>query len=133
MVPVSAGSFPYQKEFVVDPNKWIHVNNFYIGKYEVTNQEYYLYLKSAIFEGSIYENNKISYSVDGNKPLFNTYDYEPASKIVYYENEFILLPDMNNYPVVMVSWFRAAAYCNWLSIQENLTPCYEQISWECNY
>jgi formylglycine-generating enzyme required for sulfatase activity len=28
-------------------------------------------------------------------------------------------------PQVMVSWFQAAAYCNWLSRREGLGPCYE--------
>jgi len=29
-------------------------------------------------------------------------------------------------PVEKVNWYEAAAYCNKLSIQENLTPCYDQ-------
>ncbi len=32
--------------------------------------------------------------------------------------------DLNNYPVVRVSWQQAALYCNWLSERENLTPFY---------
>jgi formylglycine-generating enzyme required for sulfatase activity len=28
-------------------------------------------------------------------------------------------------PQISVTWYEAAAYCNWLSLQEGLTPCYE--------
>src|SRR5262249_19074154 len=28
-------------------------------------------------------------------------------------------------PQISVTWYEAAAYCNWLSVQEGLTPCYE--------
>ena len=31
-------------------------------------------------------------------------------------------------PVVWATWFEAAAYCNWLSTQEGLTPCYEVLA-----
>jgi len=38
-----------------------------------------------------------------------------------------LQPGINqgeNYPVTAVSWFDAVAYCNWLSVQQGLTPVY---------
>src|SRR5262245_26268433 len=29
-------------------------------------------------------------------------------------------------PMILVDWYMAAAYCNWLSDQENLEKCYEE-------
>jgi len=36
-------------------------------------------------------------------------------------------------PVEMVAWMNAAIYCNERSIEEGLTPCYDENTWECNY
>lgn len=35
-------------------------------------------------------------------------------------------------PVERVTWFNAVAYCNALSIQEGLTPCYNTSNWSCD-
>lgn len=35
-------------------------------------------------------------------------------------------------PVIYVSWFEAARYCNWLSKKHGLTPAYNETTWEIN-
>jgi len=36
-------------------------------------------------------------------------------------------------PVEMTSWVSAAIYCNERSIEEGLTPCYDEKTWKCNF
>ena len=36
-------------------------------------------------------------------------------------------------PAEMVAWVNAAIYCNERSIEEGLTPCYDEKTWECNF
>lgn len=37
-----------------------------------------------------------------------------------------------NYPMVEVSWFGAAAYCDWRSLIEGLPRAYDHTTWACN-
>jgi len=39
----------------------------------------------------------------------------------------------DDYPVYYVSWYYAVEYCNALSIQEGLIPCYELSDWSCDF
>jgi len=41
--------------------------------------------------------------------------------------------DMSRDPMVMVSWYGAAAYCNWLSAQQGRQECYDLSSWACDF
>ena len=39
----------------------------------------------------------------------------------------------DDYPVYSVSWYNAVEYCNALSIQVELTPCYNLSDWSCDF
>lgn len=48
------------------------------------------------------------------------------------------LPDPSHFknsrnPVEMIGWVNAAIYCNERSIEEGLTPCYDEKTWECDF
>jgi len=38
-----------------------------------------------------------------------------------------------NAPVEQITWYNAVEYCNALSLQEGLTPCYDLSSWSCDF
>jgi hypothetical protein len=40
---------------------------------------------------------------------------------------------MSDDPMVEVSWYGAAAYCNWRSSQEGYPACYNLSTWECDF
>lgn len=40
---------------------------------------------------------------------------------------------MSNDPMVQVSWYGPAAYCNWRSDQEGYEQCYNLSTWNCDF
>lgn len=93
------------------------VDNFYISKYETTVGEFRKFIDAT-----------------GYKPTGDTYGYEvwiSASPGVRNKNapnpswDNPYMEQDENHPVVLVSWFDAVEYCNWLSLQEGLNPAYK--------
>jgi formylglycine-generating enzyme required for sulfatase activity len=37
-----------------------------------------------------------------------------------------------NHPVVCICWYGAALICNWKSLMEGLSPCYDTAGWKCS-
>ncbi|MBW2183337.1 MAG: SUMF1/EgtB/PvdO family nonheme iron enzyme [Deltaproteobacteria bacterium] len=58
-------------------------------------------------------------------------------RIIYSDGEFVVeerdIYPMEDHPVHRVSWYGAVVYCNWLSEANGLTPCYDTITWECDF
>jgi len=92
------------------------VDDFYISKYEVTVGEFRKFINAT-----------------GYKPTGDTYGYDVWVNAQGVKNKNALNPSWDNpymeqdenHPVVLVSWFDAVEYCNWLSLQEGLSPAYK--------
>jgi formylglycine-generating enzyme required for sulfatase activity len=97
----------------------VYVSSFYIGKYEITNQQYCAYLNSAMSEGLVEVRSDVVYAAPGGTdPYCNTHSADSDSQIEYSGGLFWVsakggLVDMSNHPMVEVSWYGAAAYCDY--------------------
>lgn len=98
------------------PSATVEVDEFEISTYPITNAQYATWLTKAL------ESQKIVYSDAGivvdqnNSILFKTGEAEPNSQIIMSKRTsnqpvFIPLPGKENFPVLLVTWFGAQAYC----------------------
>ncbi len=102
MVLVEGGSFEMGFEGFSPDEAPVHTvtfEDFYIGKYEVTNAEYVAFL------------NEQGNSVNGQTCL----NIEDERCHIYEENgQFLVKEGKENYPVIFVSWYGARAYAEWI-------------------
>jgi formylglycine-generating enzyme required for sulfatase activity len=149
MVFIPAGSFQMGDSFSEGysdelPAHMVTLDAFYMGKYEVTNAEYCAYLNSAVGQGLITVTNGIVYGSENDQPYCFTSSapngnpyYGEYSHVDYSAGVFtVLTKDSRNMfddPIVMVTWYGAAAYCNWRSQQEGKEQCYNLSTWACNF
>jgi formylglycine-generating enzyme required for sulfatase activity len=91
------------------------LGGFLIRVHEVTNREFMQFLSSP--EGAHWGKEK-----------FRDHDVKDHSETPYYglSNQYHLflwqegkiIPGMESHPVAWISWYCAAAYCNWLTLQD---------------
>ncbi|UCG46997.1 MAG: SUMF1/EgtB/PvdO family nonheme iron enzyme [Phycisphaerales bacterium] len=117
----------------------VMLNSFLMGTYEITNQQYCDYLNSALSRGLIRVTDGIVYQAGSGTsyPYCDTHGADSWSQIDFSEGVFSVRSksgrSMGNDPMVMVTWFGAAAYCNWRSQQEGKEQCYSLSTWSCDF
>lgn len=111
--------------------------DFYLGQFEVTNLEFIQALQWAhdsgyvtVTAGAVLDN------LDGSDEVLLNLG-SPHCEISYSNGVFSVRDagfGINpSHPVVMVSWFGAARYCDWLSLQAGLPRAYRHSGdWSCN-
>jgi formylglycine-generating enzyme required for sulfatase activity len=102
MILIEGGSFQMGNEEGEGDEKPVHpveLSSFYLGKQEVTNQEYCIFLNTV------------------KKPLKEVEDWvdldDPDCKIKAQGIEFIPEAGFENHPAIEITYYGAQAYCEW--------------------
>ena len=102
----------------------------YIQSTEVTNQQYKDLAQWAFDRGYVTATStSLSDNLDGSTQELLDLG-SGACEIAFSDSLFTCLDPDN--PVVEVTWYGAAAYCDWLSLQQGLTRAYNHADWQCN-
>jgi formylglycine-generating enzyme required for sulfatase activity len=121
------------------PLHTVTLDSFYMGKYEITNQQYCDYLNSAKSQGLITVTSGRVYKAGSGTtyPYCDTSAAHSYSQIAYSGGVFSVRTksgrDMSYDPMVQVTWYGAAAYSNWRSEQEGRESCYNLSTWNCDF
>ena len=111
----------------------VHVEAFYMGRYDVTTGEYARFLNTAVMQHQVEVQEGGVYLAGGKDLLCDTYTRCKFSRIEWDGMVFSVRDQKENHPMVCVRWEGAAAYCNWLSVQEGYGTCYNPQTWECDF
>jgi len=112
-------------------------HDFYLSQAEVTNQEYMDLVQWAYDRGyvTVVDSVVLDNLDGGTAALLYLDDY--GSEIAMSEGRFVSRYIRGHRieprrPVKEVTWFGAAAYCDWLSLREGLPRAYDHSTWICN-
>ena len=115
-----------------EPVHTITVNSFYLGKYEVTNAQVINVFNRALAQGEITVSSSTIQNAEGNTQELLDLDGSKC-QISYDESRLYVKNNLENYPVIEITWYGAAAFCNYLSEQEGLTPVYDLSNWTADW
>ncbi len=115
------------------PVRTVRLDAFFIGINDITTREYCEFLNSALKQRAIEVRGGGVYLAGGKDLLAETREMSPHSRIGFDGKVFAVLDNKADHPMVCVRWHGAVAFCNWLSRQKGLPPCYDMSKWECDF
>jgi formylglycine-generating enzyme required for sulfatase activity len=134
MITVPAGSFIMGDGVAycgVDEREVTLTHDFYLGQHEVTNQEYVEALQWALDHNYVMAtSSSVTDNLDGSVVELLDLDLHGCA-ISYSGGAFSCVNP--THPVREVTWYGAAAYCDWLSLASGVDRAYEHSgNWLCN-
>ncbi len=108
-----------------EPFRWVQLDAYRIGRYEVSNEEFADMLNYAIEEDLVEyvaETQELELVGANGKVLYGL--NSPGAGIALVGTVVEAVEGMEDLPVVSTTWYGAVMYCNWLSTNSGLTPCY---------
>lgn len=137
---VPAGTFVFGDGFSQcgrDEREVTLTHDFYLGLREVTNHQYIVAVQWAYDHGFVTATPaEVRDHLDGSTALLLNLD-DPYCEIGFMGGHFSLRDAgygiHPNNPVILVTWYGSARYCDWLSMQAGLPRAYKHSGdWTCN-
>lgn len=141
MVLIPAGSFQMGDNLGDGPSSetpvhTVGLSSYHVDADEVTNQQYVDGLNWANSQGNLITVVAGEVRPYGGQAGYSYCDLTTKStysQISWGGAHFFARGGKENYPVVMVSWYGAAAYANWRSAMQGRPLCYDVSTWSCDF
>jgi formylglycine-generating enzyme required for sulfatase activity len=114
------------------PVHTVKVSSFYMGRYEVTNQEVVDVFTRGIESEALYVDATTVKNNYGDKQELLNLDSQ-SCQIVYSRGGLAVQPGKENNPVIRISWYGAVVFCNLLSEIRDYEPAYNLSDWSCDF
>jgi formylglycine-generating enzyme required for sulfatase activity len=111
----------------------VYIDVLYMDRYEVSNERYAAGLNWALSQGLITVTGGTVYKAGTAVPYCDTATATSWSRITWNGSTFGVVTGKEKHPMVMVTWYGAAACANWRSGMEAREPSYNTSTWECNF
>ncbi len=138
LIKVPSGEFmmgSYRGDYDEKPiNKVFITRDFYMGKYELTNLQYAEMLNYGLAQGELsgdYLNNITVTNLKGRQRELLDLDDEECG-ISFDGTVFYAETGEESKPVIELTWWGAAFYCNMLSRQQDVEELYDLELWVCD-
>ncbi len=134
-VKIPAGNFNMGNSFeegydIELPIHSVNIDNFYINKYEMSNQKVVDILQWAFDTGMIYaDSSTVRFNDIAGVELLKL--SSAMCQISFDGHNFSIDSGKETYPCVEISWFGSAACCNFLSLMEGRIPYYDTSNKNC--
>lgn len=116
------------------PVHTVSVGPVYLARYEVTNDEMVQVMQWAHENDLVLaDSNTVSNRHGAPQLLLSLVGSVNSNPIEFSGGSFSVDPAAGNHPCSDVSWYGAVAYCNYRSMMEGLTPCYDLNDWSCDW
>jgi formylglycine-generating enzyme required for sulfatase activity len=132
MVLIPGGPFVmgdiYEEGFTnARPAHVVYVSSFYMDQFEVTNEDLRRVFQWAYDHGLINGNSTTITNTEGDPRELLDLDGDdhgrPVTRIGFTNGVFTIQPGRERHPATGVTWYGAAAYCNYRSDMEGLPRC----------
>ncbi len=111
--------------------------DFWVDTTEVTNAQYAEILNYANAQGYLFADTTTVENMSGNRQQLLDLDggdlFPSHCEIDYINGSFVAEDDRLDYPVIYVTWYGSAFYCNLRSEIDSKAKCYDLDDWSCDF
>ncbi|MBN1676849.1 MAG: SUMF1/EgtB/PvdO family nonheme iron enzyme [Kiritimatiellae bacterium] len=120
------------------PTNFVYVSSFLMSKYEITNKEMRDALQWAVERSNVFVAGETVFNREGDqRELLKLYPVEDGGDCaIEYDavtRRFSVDQGRDEFPCINVTWYGAAAYCNYRSDMEGLERAFDFGDWSCDF